>query len=143
MHWSLPCIIFLDRLAKYLAHNHLFSTPLLPLNILSFGLDANYGNLLELPNNFFSILNLFSILILFYIIFWLHKKKKATQMCALLFILLGGLSNLFDRAYYQYVIDVFTLFNIFVFNIADVMILGGIARLVMTYAKPLEASHNK
>jgi|APSaa5957512622_1039677.scaffolds.fasta_scaffold73535_2 signal peptidase II len=54
----------------------------------------------------------------------LRDNNKYTSLGYLL-ITLGGLSNIFDRIIYGYVIDMIPLISISVFNVADVMILFG------------------
>ncbi len=51
-------------------------------------------------------------------------------------IILGGFSNLFDRLYFGYVIDWIRIFilPISIFNIADVMIIGGVVCLILALA---------
>ncbi len=48
-------------------------------------------------------------------------------------IILGGLSNFFDRIFFGYVIDWIKIFilPISIFNIADLMIIGGITILIV------------
>ena len=55
----------------------------------------------------------------------------------LLLILLGALSNFFDRLAYGYVIDYFYLKNFTIFNLADASISGGaILALIGLNKKP-------
>lgn len=59
-------------------------------------------------------------------------KKSSPDLLPYFFILTGALSNVFDRVRYGAVIDYFTvpMVGLF-FNIADLMILGGILLLVV------------
>lgn len=53
------------------------------------------------------------------------KKHAFSEACFLLFIILGAASNLYDRFCYGAVIDYLDLKYFTVFNLADVMIVGG------------------
>lgn len=65
---------------------------------------------------------------------WQNKPKLV--FFGYLLIIFGGLSNLFDRLIYGYVIDMIHLFSFSVFNLADVMIvLGCILIFDLTFLK--------
>ncbi len=132
MPWLLLGVVIVDRLIKYLVYTYSLTKPLL-LNIFFLDLEINKGNLLGLPENVFIFLNLFSVVILCGIVFQLHKNNKGRQNYPLLFIIFGGLSNLFDRVYYKSVIDVFVFSGLptsLMFNIADLMIIVGIMMIL-------------
>ena len=59
-----------------------------------------------------------------------QNKSKSLSMGYWL-IILGGLSNLFDRIVYGYVIDTIPLFSFSVFNLADVMVISGSALILI------------
>jgi len=72
------------------------------------------------------------LLLLIFLFFWSFKKKDFILTLGSSLIILGGLSNFFDRLYFGYVIDWIRIFilPISIFNIADVMIIGGVVCLI-------------
>jgi len=77
------------------------------------------------------------LLLLFFFFFKTLKQKSFLLTSGLSLIILGGLSNFFDRLYFGYVIDWIRIFilPISIFNIADVMIIGGIICLIFHLIK--------
>jgi len=80
-------------------------------------------------------LSFFIILFLIIFLFKSWKKKNWFLFLSLLSILLGGLSNLYDRLIFGYVIDWFWLFLFppSVINLADMMITAGIFLIAINY----------
>ena len=128
-------LIILDRLSKWFILNH-----------------PNFylGNLIELklfknPNLYFISFNsnllyflIGAILLLLLFLFFRSWQKKDFLLTAgFSLIILGGLSNFFDRIFFGFVIDWLRIFilPISIFNIADLMIIGGIIILVVKYFK--------
>ena len=128
-------LIILDRLSKWFALNH-----------------PNFylGNLIELklfknPNLYFISFNsnllyflIGTALLLFLFLFFKSGQKKDFFLTTgFSLIILGGLSNFFDRIFFGYVIDWIKIFilPISIFNIADLMIIGGIIILVVNFFK--------
>ena len=128
-------LIILDRLSKWFVLNH-----------------PNFylGNLIELklfknPNLYFISFNsnllYFLIgavlLLLLFLFFRSWQKKDFLLMAGFSLIILGGLSNFFDRIFFGYVIDWIRIFvlPISIFNIADLMIIGGIIILIGKFFK--------
>lgn len=81
------------------------------------------------------------VLLIFIILFFNpHYLKKGVRArtkerflkFGLALIILGGLSNFFDRIYFGYVIDYFRIFilPISIFNIADLMIIAGVILII-------------
>lgn len=58
-------------------------------------------------------------------------RKSKWETGALLLVLSGALSNLFDRFYYGFVVDYIDIYQWSVFNLADVLIIGGIVLLML------------
>lgn len=131
---NLSLIIF-DRFSKWFVLNH-----------------PNFylGNLIELklfknPNLYFISFNsnllYFLIgavlLLLLFLFFRSWQKKDFLLMAGFSLIILGGLSNFFDRVFFGYVIDWLKIFilPISIFNIADLMIIGGITILIGKFFK--------
>ncbi|TET84037.1 MAG: signal peptidase II [Candidatus Nealsonbacteria bacterium] len=124
-------LIILDRLSKWFVLNH-----------------PNFylGDLIELklfknPNLYFISFNsnllYFLIgavlLLLLFLFFRSWQKKDFLLTTGFSLIILGGLSNFFDRIFFGYVIDWIKIFilPISIFNIADLMIIGGITILIV------------
>ena len=120
-------LIVLDRLAKW------------------FVLGGDSSLLFKNPNLYFisfnSTLLYFligaALLLLLFLFFRSWQKKDFLLMTGFSLIILGGLSNLFDRIYFGYVIDWIRVFflPISIFNIADLMIIGGIICLIFRLVK--------
>ncbi len=128
-------LIILDRFSKWLILNQ-------P--------DLYQGKLLELklfknPNLYFisfnSTLLYFligaTLLLLLFLFRRNWQKKNFLLMTGFSLIILGGLSNFLDRIIFGYVIDWFRVFflPISIFNIADLMIIGGIVALISILIK--------
>ncbi len=118
-------LIILDRLTKWLALDSdlLFKNPKLffiPLNL----------------NLLYFLIGVVAILLCF-LFFKNWQKRDSLLITGFSLIILGGLSNLFDRIYFGYVIDWIRVFflPISIFNIADIMIIGGILCLIFRLAK--------
>lgn len=121
----------LDRYLKLLAtHGSSHQSPNLLGSLLKFSFTKNYYIAFSLP--FYGpILNALIILIIIALIIYifyliLDKKNQTSSIFPLTLILLGAISNLTDRLNFGYVIDYFDLSYFTVFNIADMMILGGV-----------------
>ena len=118
-------LIILDRLTKWLV------------------LDSDL--LFKNPNLYFVSFNSTSLyfligavmILLCFLFFRSWQRKEYLLMAGFSLIILGGLSNLFDRIYFGYVIDWIRVFflPISIFNIADLMIIGGILCLIFRLAK--------
>ncbi len=83
----------------------------------------------------------FELLVLLVLIYYLatnYALLRVNERASLLAIVLGGISNIFDRIAYSGVIDYISLSRIS-FNIADVCIVGGVVYLIFT-SKPTRSS---
>jgi len=109
-------VLFLDQVVKFMVVKNIF---------FEIEIHKNYNALFGLPINFNFIFVLFIISIFVYC-FILQKTllfKKGAGGISLIF---GGIAgNLTDRFFYGYIIDYLNLFNLFVFNIADLSICFG------------------
>jgi len=131
-------LLVIDRISKFYMQNHpnfylgdfaelkLFQNT--KFYFFSFG---NYTNL---------IISLISgvVLIAFVILFFKYlKTKNVLLLNGFLLVILGGVSNLFDRLYYGYVIDFVKIFilPISIFNLADVLIILGIILIILNLNK--------
>ena len=133
--------IILDRFLKVLALNYYSERG---INLLSdffvFSLAKNYNIAFSLPLSgaWLNVLIILIIISLTYFWLILLKKRQYSQAICLTFILLGAISNLLDRLYYGYVIDFLDLKYFTVFNVADIMIVGGVMFLLQ-YNKKITA----
>ena len=77
------------------------------------------------------------IFLLLFLFFRSWQKRDFLLMMSLSLIILGGLSNFFDRIYFGYVVDWVRVFflPISIFNIADIMIISGILCLIFRLTK--------
>jgi len=87
-------------------------------------------------NQFYFLIGVVLLLLLF-LFFRSWQKKDFLLMSGFSLIILGGLSNFLDRIIFGYVIDWIRVFflPISIFNIADIMIAGGILCLIFCLIK--------
>lgn len=116
----------LDRILKYLSISGFLNT--LKNNFISLDYFANNNLAFSIPfNNGLSII--ISVLILFIVNFYLILKNKknvnSNILISLMFVNIGGVSNIIDRIKYGYVIDYINVLNINIFNLSDVFIILG------------------
>jgi len=135
--------IFLDRFFKILALKA-YSDKEVSLvgNLLKFTLEKNYNIAFSLPFSGLLLIILTAIIIigLIYFSLILYKKQEYRYIPYLTFILFGAMSNLFDRVKYGYVIDYIDLKYFTVFNVADMMIVGGVIFLFLLNIKKIKDS---
>jgi len=91
-------------------------------SFLKFKISWNKDLAFSLPFPF--DISLFSAIIIASLFYFLKKEKKL--FFPLILIILGGLSNLLDRIFYNAVLDYLNLFNLSAFNLADLMIISGL-----------------
>jgi len=82
---------------------------------------------------FFLIISI--IIILLYELLFSEIKNEWLKATLLTFIIFGAISNVLDRLRYGFVIDYLDLKYFTVFNIADIMIVGGVLGLVLIFRK--------
>jgi len=101
------------------------------------------------PNEFISfsipfsgvILNIVLILLLLLVVVflgWSLKEKKFNEFLAGLSVFLGAVSNFVDRISFSYAIDYLCLKFFPVFNLADVLIVGGCFYLICLNFKTIK-----
>jgi len=126
-------VFVLDRALKILISNQTEQVFFLIPRIFGFSFFKNYFLAFSMPFAGRTIILTISALIIMAIIVLSAKKikqKKYFSFCAGLSIILGALSNFFDRAASGYVIDYFFLAPISRFNLADLLIGAGIILLI-------------
>lgn len=121
-----------DRLFKYIAFQQslLNTGEIARFGLLSFTpfLNNRLAFSLPLPSAIITILSLCAILMLMVYFF---RLQTFFQRTALSFVILGALSNLFDRIAYGSVIDYLSVLPHGFFNIADMMVGGGISAFLL------------
>lgn len=86
----------------------------------------------------FSLLTFFIVVIVLCVFFEEYKKKNTIRTCALCAIILGAVSNLWDRIFLRGVIDYIHFFNIGYFNLADTLIMASIVVLFIKKTKNIQ-----
>ncbi|MFA5359832.1 MAG: signal peptidase II [Patescibacteria group bacterium] len=124
--------ISLDRFLKVFAFNNQDSEFNLLGEILKFNYKNNYNVAFSLPlnGNFLIFLIALIIIILILLGFSYAKKNQTGKAIALFLVILGASSNLYDRLQYGFVVDYLDLKYFTVFNLADMMIVGGVIYLL-------------
>lgn len=126
--WLIALAMFFlaDRFLKNLAL-HIKSEEIINLipNHLYFNFQANENIAFSFPlgNQLALLISLILVIFLSTFVFRLYKKRN-NQLVATLFsfMILGAISNIFDRLQYSFVIDYFHVPWFAVFNLADAMI---------------------
>lgn len=121
-----------DRFLKLLALNYHDNYSLLG-DILQFSFAKNYNIAFSLPfgGSPLIVLIITIILVLVGYIVKLAKNKEWMQLGLLTNVLFGAISNLLDRFKYGYVVDYIDLKYFTVFNLADMMIVGGVCFILL------------
>ena len=129
-------IFFIDFLSKYFLLNFfnlenkgkIFVVPFMDFVLvhnpgISFGLFGSGGEIQR------AILIILSLLIIFYLIYWIRNSNSNLISYGICLIIGGALGNMVDRILYGKVIDFISLhvydYYWYVFNIADISIVSG------------------
>lgn len=107
-------------------------------NIFFFSFTPNYYMAFSLPfgGKILNILiGLMIIVIFIFLIYLIKKNKSKLTIIGGIFILLGAISNIYDRLIFGYVIDYLYLINFTVFNLADVSISSGAFMILISNNK--------
>lgn len=132
---ALFCAVFLvitDRFLKSLAQIYWQENPQEIFNFLHLGFFKNQFIAFSLDtiiNPLYIILPILIVLLIYF--FYTLKNQRLYEATGLIFIIAGAMSNLYDRLLYGYVIDYIDLRYLTVFNIADMMICGGMIYLIL------------
>lgn len=107
---------------------------------IKFFANKNLAFSIPFPQTIIIVIVIIIILYLVSLLIKYHKDKKYIPGFLIMTIVLGAVSNLFDRLYYGYVIDFinvyFGFFKFAVFNIADAMIvLAALGLIIYEYKK--------
>lgn len=103
-------------------------------DFLKLKLATNSGIAFGIPVNqqLFLYFYIFIFLILAYWLVKEYRKKNLIFVSALTLMILGALSNFFDRLFLGAVVDYLDLKYFSVFNLADVMIVMGVAVIIFS-----------
>lgn len=125
-------LLAIDRYLKHLALGYLGAYSLIG-DILQFKLAKNYFIAFSLPLGGDGLLVLICAIIVALFIYTLKilEKRDYLQAALLTNILFGAISNLLDRLQIGYVVDYIDLKYFTVFNVADIMIVGGVVLLLI------------
>ena len=123
IYLTIPLFLFVvDRLVKHFASSINFGG-----GFVKIGLYKNYAGAFSLPiaGIIYNVIGVVLILVFVYLLINDFKKVSAYS-----FIILGGISNIFDRLYFGYAIDYVQVIGRSFFNLADVMLIIGVGILV-------------
>lgn len=129
-----------DRLLKFLvAKNYFVGNPEIFGDVLKLSFAKNYNIAFSIPVGGW-ILNIIIALIILWLVgyfFLLLSKDKYIQSVFTISVLLGAISNFYDRLKFGFVIDYLDLKYFTVFNLADAMIVLGVLGIgwMMVYKK--------
>lgn len=129
-------LLVLDRFFKFLAINHYFDGFISVFGDifgLSFAKNFNIAFSLPISGIGLNIVIISIVLGLIYYLVYSISKKEYSGVIWLLFMIFGAVSNLFDRLKYGFVVDYLDLQYFTVFNIADAMIVIGVAFLAYSW----------
>lgn len=129
-------LLLLDQASKWLAGTYL-QKPLSLLPGISLEYAQNYGIAwsIPIPYTLLLILNIVLLVALPYYLWRNLDLRKKTAIIALVLIMGGAVSNLFDRLVHGYVVDFISLWIWPVFNLADAFLTIGIFLTVLFYGK--------
>jgi signal peptidase II len=132
MMLSAVFFVVLDRVIKVISLRRPGNFQIIG-DILKFDPIENKNIAFSLPLNGVWLEVTIAAAIIFLIFFFADSIKKQTlvKACFLLYVILGAASNLYDRLVFGAVIDYLDLKYFTVFNLADVMIVGGAAGLIV------------
>jgi signal peptidase II len=126
-------LIIIDRFLKSLAQIYWQENPQEISSFLHLGFFKNQFIAFSLDTIINPLFIIFPILIfLLTYFFYTLKKQRLYEATGLILIIAGAMSNLYDRLLYGYVIDYIDLRYFTVFNVADMMICGGVIFILYT-----------
>jgi signal peptidase II len=130
--FSAVFLLIIDRLAKQLAlslwHEH---PQVLIKNLLSLSSSQNIFVAFSLQTFFDPLWLIIPIVAIVVVVLIKTLREHSADAPALILILAGAASNLFDRLVYGYVIDYIDLSYFTIFNIADILISVGVVWLLL------------
>lgn len=130
--------VVFDRFFKFLAVNgYADGTFRILGDFLKFNFAPNYNIAFSLPISgvFLNFLIVSIIIVLLYELLFSEIRREWLKASLLTFIIFGAISNVLDRLRYGFVVDYLDLKYFTVFNIADVMIVGGVLGIILIFRK--------
>jgi len=130
--------IFLDKFLKTLALNgKLDESVCLISDIFCLKFVPNYNIAFSLPFSGPILISLIIVILVILLYYWvnLFKKGQKNKYLVLTFLIIGAIINLIDRTEHGFVVDYFDLKYFTVFNVADIMITGGVLILILLNLK--------
>lgn len=119
----------IDRFFKVLIEQPFFDGSVVGWRWLAIERHHNYGVAFNVPIPLAVVIPL-TIFIIVGLVLWVRRQQYNISLrLAVSAIILGAISNLFDRIWYGYTVDYARLLNSII-NIADVLVLAGIFLLV-------------
>ena len=143
-------VIAVDQLTKYLVASTMYVGETIPVwqNVFHITYVQNKGAAFGLLSNnrwIFMVLSVAAIVILFYYLIRKKPKSKLLRICLSL-VVGGGIGNMIDRIFNQYVVDFIDVraINFFVFNIADSCVtIGCVLLIIYILVTDIRASKKK
>lgn len=134
-------LIFLDRITKQLAVEHLKNAPAVPIlpGVFELSYLENHGaafGILQDQRIFFIVMTILVLAVLLYLYARIPEEKRYFSMRLILVLLISGaIGNFIDRCVNKYVIDFFyfKLINFPVFNIADIYVVASAALMIVLF----------
>lgn len=137
-YFIIPIIFFIaDRIIKYFA-----SSISIGGGFVKIGLYKNFAGAFSLPISGM-IYNIIGIILLLVFIFLFFHTTNRLKKIAYALIIFGGVSNIFDRLFFGYVIDYIQIIGRSFFNLADVMLVIGVAILLVHQIKIKGSKHKQ
>ncbi len=131
-------LILIDQVIKYLIvffNNQYpnFNIVLIP-HLLNINFVANRGISFGLFQNFPLLIIIINLLICGYLFYLIYKMTNKILLLGCSLVFSGALANIIDRLFYHYVVDYIDI-NIFVCNLADILIFIGILLILFYITK--------
>lgn len=135
--WLVLPVLAADRLLKHIAETALAGGARTAIpGVLSWAYTQNRGAAFSLLSGRSALLILLCVLLVAVVTLYLlrHPDNSALERAGLWLIIGGGLSNLWDRLAYGYVIDFIRLdfVRFAIFNPADVFVCAGAAMVILS-----------
>jgi signal peptidase II len=142
--------VVLDRFLEALCLHGYFDHPVTIIgDIFTLSYVKNYYIAFSLPFSGPILTALIGIIILTLLIYWLKlvfftnlKFRTSNIGYALTILIIGAILNFTDRIKFGFVIDYFYLKYFTIFNLADIMIVGGVIFLIVPNLKNYEHGEN-
>lgn len=132
----------IDRIVKTWALFYLDEPIRILGDIFSLDLALNFNIAFSIPISGPIVTSIIALIVFTLAIYYIYlaKNRQFELVAPLTFVLFGAMNNLIDRLMYGFVVDYFDLKYFTIFNLADVMIVSGVAYiLLITFKKEKNA----